>query len=113
MSLVLAVVAALTIMIMGICTGARISTVFLRGVIGFLVAGGCVYLVVMLLEAKDIVLFDKNLEFPEEVISDSEEDHPEEDSETDESTEEMTADGETGFRPLSEQDLSHVEPPQP
>ena len=59
MSLVFAVIAALVIMLAGLLSDARLVTVLLRCVAGFLVAGVCVWLTAMILEHQNIVGFDR------------------------------------------------------
>ena len=68
MSLVLAVIAALVVFLAALVSGARISTVFLRSLVGFFLAGAVSWLVLFLLEAKGIVGFDRNLELPEKDV---------------------------------------------
>ncbi len=65
MSLVAGAIAALVIFIAGLVSDARIGTILLRCIGGFFVAGIVVWLVAMVLEAKQIVGFDSNIEMPE------------------------------------------------
>ena len=53
----MAVLAVLVVSFAGLLSEARMTTILLRDVLGFVVAGTVVYLVMFLLEAKDIVLF--------------------------------------------------------
>lgn len=122
MSLVFAVIAALVIMLAGLLSDARLVTVLLRCVAGFLVAGVCVWLTAMILEHQNIVGFDKNLELPDQKEQDKVK-SPEELEVEDEAAaqaekkqeEEAAAEGETGentgFTPLSQDNLKHMEPP--
>ena len=116
MSLGMAVLAVLVVSFAGILSEARITTILLRDVLGFLVTGTVVYLVMFLLEAKDIALFDKELEFPQAEVQPSE--AGEQDAENAEAaeTEDDTSASETGgadteFTPLTEKDFGRVETP--
>ena len=118
MSLGMAVLAVLVVSFAGLLSEARITTILLRDVLGFVVAGTVVYLVMFLLEAKDIALFDKELEFPQETAESPEtgegdaEDEPAEAAETEDDASEAEASG-TGaeFTPLTEKDFGRVETP--
>ena len=118
MSLGMAVLAVLVVSFAGLLSEARITTILLRDVLGFVVAGTVVYLVMFLLEAKDIALFDKELEFPQETAESPEtgegdaEDEPAEAAETEDDASETEASG-TGaeFTPLTEKDFGRVETP--
>ncbi|WP_416196355.1 hypothetical protein [Selenomonas sp.] len=124
MSLVLAVIAALVVFLAALVSGARISTVFLRSLVGFFLAGAVSWLVLFLLEAKGVVGFDRNLELPgeqeaevpiggEERIGTSEEDDGVSDEGVAAQPEAEDAGGpaeETAqFEPLAADDLTHVE----
>ena len=120
MSLVFAFVAAMVIMLAGLLSDARMVTVLLRSLIGFFVAGVCVWLAAMILEHQNIVGFDKNLELPDSEVPDelkSPEELEAEDKEAaanQQESEAVTEDntGEnTGFTPLSQDNLKHMEPP--
>ena len=114
----MAVLAVLVVSFAGLLSEARMTTILLRDVLGFVVAGTVVYLVMFLLEAKDIALFDKELEFPQETAESPEtgegdaEDEPAEAAETEDDASETEASG-TGaeFTPLTEKDFGHVETP--
>lgn len=118
MSLGMAVLAVLVVSFAGLLSEARMTTILLRDVLGFVVAGTVVYLVMFLLEAKDIALFDKELEFPQETAEPPEtgegdaEDEPAEAAETEDDASETEASG-TGaeFTPLTEKDFGRVETP--
>ncbi|MBR6906576.1 MAG: hypothetical protein IKN33_06555 [Selenomonadaceae bacterium] len=118
MSLGMAVLAVLVVSFAGLLSEARMTTILLRDVLGFVVAGTVVYLVMFLLEAKDIALFDKELEFPQETAESPEtgegdaEDEPAEAAETEDDASETEASG-TGaeFTPLTEKDFGRVETP--
>ena len=118
MSLGMAVLAVLVVSFAGLLSEARMTTILLRDVLGFVVAGTVVYLVMFLLEAKDIALFDKELEFPQEAAEPPEtgegdaEDEPAEAAETEDDASETEASG-TGaeFTPLTEKDFGRVETP--
>lgn len=123
MSLVFSVVAALVIMLVGLASDARFVTIALRCLVGFLVAGAAVYLVALVLEAKDIIGFDKNLELEEIVEGEA----PLNEAATGDELGENAADasmeetegtgtgfaqeGNDGFHPLDEHDFRHVETP--
>lgn len=121
MSLVLAVIAALVVFLAALVSGARISTVFLRSLVGFFLAGAVSWLVLFLLEAKGIVGFDRKLELPEKDVAPSaaaEErtDAPEEDDGAPEERPapqqeaEEISDAETAsFQPLTADGLTHIE----
>ncbi|WP_318254580.1 hypothetical protein [Selenomonas sp. GACV-9] len=124
MSLVFAVISALIIVLTGLSSDARLTTVLLRSLIGFLLTGALVWLVTFILEMKDIVGFDKNLELIES-LEEEEPKSPEEYEAEDEAEDEAAAEQEeqqseeeqenepTGFRPLGAEDLRHMEaPPQ-
>ena len=118
MSLVFAVIAALVIMLAGLFSDARMVTVLLRSVVGFFVAGICVWLTAMILEYQNIIGFDKNLELPDPEEED-EPKSPEEFDAEDEAAKQQEAEAATedetgkdaGFTPLSQDNLKHMEPP--
>ncbi len=118
MSLGMAVLAVLVVSFAGLLSEARMTTILLRDVLGFVVAGTVVYLVMFLLEAKDIALFDKELEFPQETAEPPEtgegdaEDEPAEAAETgDDASETETSGTGAEFTPLTEKDFGRVETP--
>lgn len=120
MSLVFAFISAMVIALAGLVSDVRLMTVLLRSLIGFLVAGAVVWLVTFVLEAKELVGFDKNLEMmedpdgeepksPEEYEAEDEAAGAEEESG---SAEMQTKDEENaGFQPLTSNNLKHMEAP--
>ncbi|MBE6073352.1 MAG: hypothetical protein E7202_02205 [Selenomonas ruminantium] len=118
MSLVFGVISALIIVLTGLSSEARLTTVLLRSLIGFLLTGALVWLVTLILESKDIVGFDKNLELIEELEKEepkSPEEYEAEDAAAAEaetqSTEEEQEDEPAEFKPLGSDDLRHMEAP--
>ena len=114
----MAVLAVLVVSFAGLLSEARMTTILLRDVLGFVVAGTVVYLVMFLLEAKDIALFDKELEFPQETAGPPEtgegdaEDEPAEAAEAEDDASETEASGASAeFTPLTEKDFGRVETP--
>ena len=114
----MAVLAVLVVSFAGLLSEARMTTILLRDVLGFVVAGTVVYLVMFLLEAKDIALFDKELEFPQETAESPEtgegdaEDEPAEAAGTEDDASETEASGAGAeFTPLTEKDFGRVETP--
>ena len=65
MSLVAAAIASLVVCIAGLISDVRIGTILLRCLGGFLVTGLAVWLIAFVLEAKEIVGFDANIEMSE------------------------------------------------
>ena len=122
-SLVLAVIAALVVFLAALVGGARIGTVFLRSLIAFLMTGALAWLVLFLLEAKGIAVFDRSLEFPEESAEAAGEEEspapsPEEAAAEEEAPEEQGTPSQPGaseqeeqasFQPLAAGGLKHVE----
>ncbi len=124
-SLVLAIVAAFTILFAGVVGGARISTMLLRALAGWFVTGAVVYLVLLIFELKGWMAFDKDIAEPPQG------DLPEPDAEGDVSGEQASSamdnvsdaasgfsDGETaetpetsGFQPMQASNLTHIEAP--
>jgi hypothetical protein len=118
MSLVFGVISALIIVLTGLSSEARLTTVLLRSLIGFLLTGALVWLVTLILESKDIVGFDKNLELIEELEKEepkSPEEYEAEDAAAAEaetqSAEEEQEDEPAEFKPLGSDDLRHMEAP--
>lgn len=118
MSLVFGVISALIIVLTGLSSEARLTTVLLRSLIGFLLTGALVWLVTLILESKGIVGFDKNLELIEELEKEepkSPEEYEAEDAAAAEaetqSTEEEQEDEPAEFKPLGSDDLRHMEAP--
>ena len=72
MSLLLGVIAALIVFISALLSDARITTVLLRSVISFLLVTAVLFLVLWILEVKNILGLDKNLELPEDEPTDEE-----------------------------------------
>ena len=109
MALIFATIAALAIGLAGLATEARFSTIFLRGLAGFIVAGLVSYMVAVILELKGWVGFDENIEMmpaTESREEESEEQEPEEGASPE--TNENAADS---FTPFSPDNLKHIEPP--
>lgn len=119
MSLVFAFISAMVIALAGLVSDARLMTVLLRSLIGFLVAGAVVWLVAFVLEAKELVGFDKNLELvenPEEEPKSPEEyeavDEAASAEETSPTAEMQASDEENAdFQPLTSNNLKHMEAP--
>ena len=118
MSLVFGVISALIIVLTGLSSEARLTTVLLRSLIGFLLTGALVWLVTLILETKDIVGFDKNLELIEEMEKEepkSPEEYEAEDAAAAEaetqSAEEEQEHEQAEFKPLGSEDLRHMEAP--
>jgi len=118
MSLVFGVISALIIVLTGLSSEARLTTVLLRSLIGFLLTGALVWLVTLILESKDIVGFDKNLELIEELEKEepkSPEEYEAEDAAAAEaetqSAEEEQEHEQAEFKPLGSEDLRHMEAP--
>ena len=112
MSLIFAFISAMVIALAGLVSDVRL--------VGFLVAGAVVWLVAFVLEAKELVGFDKNLELMEN-MEEEEPKSPEEYEAEDEAAaaeeasqpEEMqTSDEENAdFQPLTSNNLKHMEAP--
>ncbi|BAL82274.1 hypothetical protein SELR_05660 [Selenomonas ruminantium subsp. lactilytica TAM6421] len=115
---VFAFIAAVVIVITGLSSEARFSTVVIRSLIGFVSAGLIVYIVLRVLAARDIIDFDDFIEAKdEEALAELEgEASPAEES----GEEQPVADeAETGateqpvqFEPLSSEDLTRMETPE-
>lgn len=123
MSLVFAFISAMVIALAGLVSDVRLMTVLLRSLVGFLVAGAVVWLVAFVLEAKELVGFDKNLELMENPEGE-EPKSPEEYEAEDEaaaaeaaeaeapSAEMQTSDEDNAdFQPLTSNNLKHMEAP--
>lgn len=112
MSLVFAVIAALVILIAGIMSDARFSTIFFRAGAGFVVAALSVFIITFILEAKDIAPFDKELS---ESVEDSKEQGPETDEKA-QGTEEAATGGRSdrgeGFTPMTAENVTHLTVPE-
>ena len=119
MSLVFAFIAAMVIMLAGLLSDARLVTVLLRCVAGFLVAGVCVWLTAMILEHQNIIGFDKNLELPDQEEEDEPKSPEELEAEDEAAAEQQAAEAasedkteeDAGFTPLSQDNLKHMGPP--
>lgn len=120
MALIFAVIAALVVIIAGVLGSPRLVTVFLRSFLAFVVTWAVVWFVLFLLEAKGVIGFDKNLELiePEDGEPTDEElaAHAAEaeggeqaDAAAVESEEDMAADDNAGFQPLSTDNLKHMD----
>lgn len=108
MSLVLAVIAAFVIILAGFLSEVRIGTMLLRGLLGFVVAG--------IVGALFVTAFEtSNLDVSEGLSQDRDEGEvsyyaPPDEEEA--SMGEEPVEEATGFRPLAEQDLEHMRPPE-
>lgn len=122
LALLMAVIAALTIGVAGLISGARISTILLRGLGGWFVALLVVWLVLFIVETKGWMGFDRNIELMAENEQAPEDGEPSDASdaqmaqagaETGEaaSPQEEQADAAGGFQPLQAQQLQHMEVP--
>lgn len=120
-AVVFAFIAALVIIITGLSSDARGVTVFFRSVVGFISSGLCVYIVLRILAAKDIVDFDDLLKIPDvaEVEEEGMEADAEEAPETEGSPGQETGEAdkeeegtEAQFEPLSSDNLTRMESPE-
>lgn len=130
-ALVFAVIAALTVILAGLMANARYSVIFFRGMTGFLIAGGLVYLAGFLLERYELPAFWRRQQEEQSdkttVSEDTVEDEPTEEeaeaaskkvdavSDQQEETSERKAvesGGADGFVPLATDGLKHVSSPQ-
>ncbi|MCR5439966.1 MAG: hypothetical protein K6F01_11115 [Selenomonas sp.] len=120
MSLVFAFISAMVIALAGLVSDVRLMTVLLRSLVGFLVAGAVVWLVAFVLEAKELVGFDKNLELmenPEGEEPKSPEEYEAEDEAAAAEAEAPSAEMQTSdednadFQPLTSNNLKHMEAP--
>lgn len=112
MALIAGAIAALAIGLAGLATEARFSTIFLRGLAGFLIAGLVSYLAAIILELKGWAGFDENVELSPETEAREEESGEQEPSEEGEPSPEAGAEaGEESFTPFSADNLKRVEPP--
>ena len=120
-SLLLAVIAALTVVLAGLMSGARLGTVFLRALAGWLVALVAVYVILLFLESRHWLGFDLNIELPEteeEEAATGEADAEGSEAETEETasdaapeTAEEPEAAEAGFQPMQADNLAHMEVP--
>lgn len=118
MSLIFAVISALIIILTGLSSDARLTTVLFRSLAGFLVAGAAVWFLAFFLEKKNIVGFDKSLELIEESGKDepkSPAEYEAEDAQAAEGEEAQDAPEEkeepAEFKPLGADSLRHMEAP--
>ena len=112
MALIAGAIAALAIGLAGLATEARFSTIFLRGLAGFIVAGLVSYLAALILELKGWAGFDENIGLPQETESSEEESGSEEAEKEDGSPTDAGAEGgAASFTPFSADNLNRVEPP--
>ena len=120
MSLVFAFISAMVIALAGLVSDVRLMTLLLRSLVGFLVAGAVVWLVAFVLEAKELVGFDKNLELmenPEGEEPKSPEEYEAEDEAAAAEAEAPSAEMQTSdednadFQPLTSNNLKHMEAP--
>lgn len=117
MALLFAVIAALAVALAGLASEARISTILLRGLAGFLVAGVFSYAAAVILEAKGWADFDTDTALLQDEETDSENyDGAEDESEAD--AEDVAAfsdeEPEEEFAPFSADNFEHLEqPPEP
>lgn len=117
MALIFAVIAALMVFIFALWSDARWTTAFLRGIVGFVVAGCFSYLVVFVLEHTGKVFLDKFPPVEEENEADGDKldheqlnayDDEQEAFDYDEPGEELTDDD---FQPLSSDDFIRLTTP--
>ena len=130
-----AVVASLVTILAGLFAGARYGIVALRALIGFIAAGGIVYVIAFILERYEIRLFvqaehgaaalqhketDQEVavsELPADEVTESHEtnqsgiDEGASDTEALDNMQEENS-GEKGFTPLTTDELKHIVPPQ-
>ena len=112
MALVAGAIAALAVGLAGLATEARFSTIFFRGLAGFIVAGLVSYLAAVILELKGWVGFDENIELPPETETRAEENGEQEAEQEGEIPPEAgTEAGGEQFTPFSADNLKRVEPP--
>ena len=118
-AVVFAFIATLVIIITGMSSEARGITVFFRSVVGFISSGLCVYIVLRILAANDIVDFDDLLRIPDvaEVENEGLETEGEEPQETEGSPEQDAGEAdteseETQFEPLTSENLTRMESPE-
>ena len=107
MSLVFAVIAAFVVILAGFLSDVRIGTILLRGLLGFLTAGLAGYLFVSFFEGRQ-----KELE-RERMSRDREDEEQMSYVPKDEDYRNAEgAEASDDFRPLTEQNLEHVQPPE-
>lgn len=119
MALVFAVISALIIILTGLSSDVRLTTILLRSLAGFLVAGAVVWLIAFFLETRNLVDFDQNPEpvgNPETKEPKSPEEYEAEDAQAaaeeeaqpaPEKNEEQPAE----FKPLGAENFRHMEAP--
>lgn len=110
MSLVAAAIAALVVFIAGLVSDARIGTILLRCIGAFFAATAVVWLIAFVLEAKEIVGFDSNIEMPEPADEKAQAKEGAEGQQETGSEAASEEGGETGFTPLADT-LRHMEAP--
>ena len=120
-ALIFAVIAALVVALAGLLKDVRFIVIALRCAIGFLVAGVVAYIVILLLEAKSIMLFDFET-MEEKDPAESGADAPAEESgEGKEADHEGSAgaaqmeqgeEAEGTFQPLDASSLKHMQTPE-
>ncbi len=114
-SLIFAVIAVLVIALAGFLKDVRFITIALRCVVGFLAAGAVSYLVMFLLEAKKIAIFElkEALGDGESEMREEQETAQEDGEASGEQEEESEEGSETndGFQPLDARSLRHMEAP--
>ena len=110
MALIAGAIAALAVGLAGLATEARFSTIFLRGLASFIVAGLVSYLAALILELKGWAGFDENIGLPPETESSDEESGGEAAEQEGEPPAEAEG-GEASFTPFSADNLNRVEPP--
>lgn len=115
-SLLFAMIAALVIALAGFLRDVRLITIALRCLVGLVAACAVSYLVMFLLEAKDIVIFElSELPATEETEADGGQEAGQKDEEpsgeqAEEQVEEDSGTGD-GFQPLDAKTLKHMEAP--
>lgn len=109
LSLSVAVIATFAVVLAGILNEVRVGTILLRGLLGFLTTGALVYLFAYLIESKGLAGKEGVGDFQKKDEEEAMSALPPEDDETGGQEEESAE--ESGFQPLSEQNLEHVQSP--
>ena len=116
MSLVFAFIAAMVIALAGLISDVRLMTILVRSLLGFLVTCAGVWVVSFLLEAKNLVGFDKNLDLigEEEPNPKSPEELDAEDlaAQAADSKEDREPAQDPSFTLLTKDNLKQVKPPE-
>ncbi len=120
-ALIFAVIAALVVALAGLLKDVRFIVIAMRCVVGFLVAGAVAYIVILLLEAKSIMLFDLDT-MEEEGSAGSGAAAPAEESRKGKEADHEEPAGEAGmeqgkeaegtFQPMDASSLKHMQTPE-